>query len=183
MPPDESRAEASVPVYKSCRPIPADRCLSRGYSGFPVAFIVRAEDIIVDAEMSALRTLLVDDHLDFRKLLRSMLEEKTGCVVIGEASNGLEAVEQAKEIQPDLILLDLSLPKLNGMEAGRRIRKICPHSKIIFLSQDDSPQIVHGALRLGAAGYLLKSDAIELPLAVNAILQGKVFVSRRVKDS
>jgi DNA-binding NarL/FixJ family response regulator len=112
-----------------------------------------------------------------------MLEERTGCVVIGEASDGLDAIEQAKELQPDLILLDLSLPKLNGMEAARRIQKLCPHSKIVFLSQDDSPQIVQGALRLGAAGYLLKSDAIQLPLAVDAILQGKVFVSSRVKDS
>jgi DNA-binding NarL/FixJ family response regulator len=150
---------------------------------FPVAFIVRAEDIRLDAEMSALRTLLIDDHVDLRKRLRSMLEEKTECVVIGEASDGLDAIEQAKELQPDLILLDLSLPKLNGMEAGRRIRKLCPHSKIIFLSQDPSPEIVQGALRLGAVGYLLKSDANELSFAVDAILQGKVFVSRRVKDS
>ena len=133
--------------------------------------------------MSALRTLLVDDNVDFRKVLRSILQEKTECVVIGEASDGMNAIEQAKELQPDLILLDLSLPKLNGMEAGRRIRKSCPHSKIIFLSQDNSPEIVQGALRLGAAGYLLKSDATELPLAVDAILQGEVFVSGRVKSS
>ena len=132
--------------------------------------------------MSALRTLLVDDHVELRKLLRSILQEKTECVVIGEASDGLHAIEQAKELQPDLILLDVSLPKLNGMEAGRRIRKLCPHSKIVFLSQDPSPEIVQGALRLGAAGYLLKSDATELPLAIDAILQGKMFVSRRVKD-
>jgi DNA-binding NarL/FixJ family response regulator len=137
----------------------------------------------VGAEMSALRTLLVDDHVGLRKLLRSILEEKTECVVIGEASDGFDAIEQAKELQPDLILLDLSLPKLNGIEAARQIRKLCPHSKIIFLSQDDSPQIVQGALRLGAAGYLLKSNATELPLAVDAILQGKIFVSRRLKDS
>ena len=112
-----------------------------------------------------------------------MLQEKTECVVIGEASDGLYAIEQARELQPDLILLDLSLPKLNGIEAARQIRELCPHSKIIFLSQDPSPEIVREALRLGAAGYLLKSDATELPLAVDAILQGKVFVSRRVKES
>lgn len=159
------------------------RHLSRECSGLLVAFIGRGEDISLDAAMSALRTLLVDDHVDLRKLLRSMLEEKTECAVIGEASDGLQAIEQAKELQPDLILLDLSLPKLNGIEAARRIRKLCPDSKIIFLSQDPSPDIVQGALRLGAAGYLLKSDATELPLAIDAILKGKVFVSRRVKDA
>lgn len=133
--------------------------------------------------MPALRTLIVEDHEDLRKLLRSMLHAKTECVVIGEASDGLQAIEQAKEFQPDLILLDLSLPKLNGMEAGRRIRKLSPNSKILFLSQDFSPEIVQGALRIGAAGYLLKSDATELPLAVEAVLQGKVYVSRRVKSA
>jgi len=131
--------------------------------------------------MPALRTLVVDDHEDLRTLLISILQAKTECVVVGEASDGLQALEQAKKLQPDLILLDLSLPKLNGMEAGRQIRKLSPTSKIIFLSQDSSREVVQGALRLGAAGYLLKSDANELPLAVDAILQGEVFVSRRVK--
>jgi len=133
--------------------------------------------------MPALRTLVVDDHEDLRKMLRSLLQEKTECVIVGEASDGLQAVEQAKELQPDLILLDLSLPKLNGMEAGRRIRKLSPHSKIVVLSQDPSPEIVEGALCLGAAGYLLKSDATELPLAIETLLQGKVYVSSKVKSS
>jgi DNA-binding NarL/FixJ family response regulator len=133
--------------------------------------------------MPALRTLVVDDHEDLRKLLKSMLQAKTECVVIGEASDGLQAIEQAKELQPDLILLDLSLPKLNGMEAGRQILKLSPHSKIVFLSQDHSPEIAQGAIRIGAAGYLLKSDATELPFAVEAVLQGRVYVSSRVKNS
>ena len=133
--------------------------------------------------MPALRTLVVDDHEGLRKLLRSMLQEKTECVVIAEASDGLQAIEQAEKLQPDLILLDLSLPKLSGMEAARRIRKLSPNSKIVILSQDPSPEIVQGALQLGASGYLLKSDATELPLAVEALLQGRVFVSRRVKGT
>jgi DNA-binding NarL/FixJ family response regulator len=133
--------------------------------------------------MPALRTLVVDDHEELRKLLRSMLQAKTECVIVGEATDGLQAIEQAKELQPDLILLDLSLPKLNGMEAGRRILKACPHAKIVFLSQDSSRDVIQGALSLGAAGYLLKSDATELPLAVDAISRGEVFVSRRVKAS
>ena len=131
--------------------------------------------------MPALRTLVVDDYEEIRNLLSSMLQNNTECVIVGEAADGLQAIEQAKELQPDLILLDLSLPKLNGMEAGRRIRKLCPNSKIVFLSQDDSPEIVQEALRRGAAGYLLKSDATELPLAIDAILRGEVFVSQRVK--
>jgi DNA-binding NarL/FixJ family response regulator len=131
--------------------------------------------------MAALRTLIVDDHEGFREVLRSKLLEKTQCMLIGECSDGLEAVRQAEELQPDLILMDLSLPRLNGIEAGRRIRKISPNSKIVFLSQDDSPEIAQGALRLGAAGYLLKSDATELPLVVDAVLQEKVYISSRVK--
>ena len=132
--------------------------------------------------MAAFRTLIVEDHEDLRALLRSLLENETQCVVIGEASDGLQAVQRAQELQPDLILLDLSLPKLNGMEAGRRIRKMSPHSKILFLSQEPDPEIVQSALRLGA-GYLLKSDAKELPAAIHAVLEGGTFVSDRLKAS
>lgn len=131
--------------------------------------------------MAGSRTLIVEDYEDFRQFLRFTLHEKTQCRVIGEASDGLEAVQQAEKLQPDLILMDLALPKLNGMEAGRRIRKLCPNSKIVFLSQDSSPEIVRGALRMGALGYLLKSDATELPVAVDTVLQGMQFVSSHLK--
>ena len=115
-------------------------------------------------------------------MLRSLLESQTQCVVIGEATDGLQAVQRAQELQPGVIPLDLALPKLNGMEAGRRIRKISPNSKIVFLSQEPSPEIVQSALRLGA-GYLLKSDAQQLPAAVHAVLEGGTFVSDRLKAS
>jgi DNA-binding NarL/FixJ family response regulator len=132
--------------------------------------------------MLPVRTLIVEDYEGLRKLLRLKLQEKTKCVVIGEAVDGLQAVQQAKELQPDLILLDLSLPELNGMEVFRRIRELSPHSKVVILSQDSSPEVVQGALRLGAAGYLLKSDANELPSALDAVLHGAVFVSTRLKS-
>ena len=131
--------------------------------------------------MLPVRTLIVEDYEAFRQRLRLVLQDETDCVVVGEASDGVQAVELARELQPDLILLDLSLPKLNGVEAARRIRQLCPNSKIVFLSQDPTPEVVQGALNLGAAGYLLKSDVIELPLAVDAVLQGTVFISSRAK--
>jgi DNA-binding NarL/FixJ family response regulator len=133
--------------------------------------------------MPPARALIVEDHAEFRSLLRSTLQKESRCILIGEAVDGLQAVQQAEELQPDLILLDLSLPKLNGMEAFRRIRKLSPGSKVVILSQDSSPEVVQAALRLGAAGYLLKSDAGDLPLALDAILQGVVFVSPRLKNS
>jgi DNA-binding NarL/FixJ family response regulator len=111
------------------------------------------------------------------------LQKEVQCIVIGEAVDGLQAVQKAEELQPDLILLDLSLPKLNGMEAFRRIRKLSPLSKVVILSQDSSPDIVQGALHLGAVGYMLKSDAIDLSLALDTVLQGGVFVSSRLKNS
>jgi DNA-binding NarL/FixJ family response regulator len=132
--------------------------------------------------MLAFRTLIVEDYEEYRQFLRLTLQKETEFVVIGEALDGLQALQQAEELQPDLILLDLSVPKLNGMEACRRIRKVSPRSKVVILSQESSPEVVEAALRMGAVGYLLKSDAIDLPQALDAILQGAVFVSPRLKN-
>ena len=100
-----------------------------------------------------------------------------GLQVIGEASDGLEAVQKAEELQPDLIVLDLGLPTLNGMEAARRIRKLSPESKILFLSQESSPDVVQEALRVGL-GYVVKMRAgSELLAGLEAVLQGRHFVS------
>jgi DNA-binding response OmpR family regulator len=99
-------------------------------------------------------------------------------------SDGLDAVQKAQELQPDLILLDIGLPKLNGLEAGRRIRTISPNSRILFLSQESSPDVVQEALSLGARGYVLKARAqSDLLSAIDAVLGGKQFVSRGLEFS
>jgi DNA-binding NarL/FixJ family response regulator len=102
--------------------------------------------------------------------------------VICEASDGFEAVQKAEELRPDLILLDIGLPKLDGIEAARRILQLSPNSKIVFLSADDSLDVVQAALGTGALGYVDKDRAIsELLPAVDAVLQGAQFVSSTLK--
>ena len=123
------------------------------------------------------RTVVVENHEGFRRFLCLMLKEKTSCEVIAQLSDGLEAVKTAEQLQPDLIILDLGLPKLNGMEVAQRIRKLCPGTKILIVSQNSSSEIVQGALGMGAHGYLIKSDAANLALAVDAVLQNRQFMS------
>jgi DNA-binding NarL/FixJ family response regulator len=130
--------------------------------------------------MPYVRTRVVDDADDFRHFLCSSLQEGTRCEVVGEASDGLRAVQQSEELLPDLILLDLGLPTLNGMEGARRIRNVSPNSKILFVTQNFFPEIAEGALRMGACGYLLKSDATDLPRAVETVLHCAKYVSSRV---
>jgi DNA-binding NarL/FixJ family response regulator len=96
--------------------------------------------------------------------------------IVGEASDGLEAVQKALELTPDLILMDIGLPSLNGIEAARQILKLVPESKILFLSQESSAEVMQEALSLGACGYVVKVNAgIELIPAIDAVLSGKTF--------
>ena len=126
---------------------------------------------------SAFRLLLVEDYELFRRFVCSTLEKRTELQVIGEVSDGLEAVQKAEELRPDLILLDVGLPTLNGIEAARRIRRLSPEAKILFVSQESSTDVVQEALRLGALGYIAKTNAgIELLAAVDAVCQGRRFV-------
>jgi DNA-binding NarL/FixJ family response regulator len=125
-----------------------------------------------------IRVLVVDDYESFRRFVISTLEQQPELQAIGEATDGLEAVRKAEELKPDLILLDIGLPKLNGIEAARRIREHSPKSKILFFSEYRSRDIVEEALSTGAVGYVAKSDAArQLLAAVKAVLQGKHFVS------
>ena len=130
-------------------------------------------------EAPTVRLFIVDDYEPFRKFVRSLLGRSQKLQVIGEASDGLEAVRKAEELQPDLIVLDLGLPTLSGMEVARRIRRLCPKGKILFLSQDASFDLAQEAFRLGAMGYVVKAHAgSELLAAVEAVCQGRQFVSK-----
>jgi DNA-binding NarL/FixJ family response regulator len=131
--------------------------------------------------MSSVGVLLVDDFECWRCFVSSTLKRNPGLQVIGEVSDGLRAVRKAQELQPDLIVLDIGLPRLNGIEAARQIRKVAPNSKILFLTENHSPDIAAKALSMGATGYVIKTNAgNELLAAVEAVLQGGEFVSSRL---
>ena len=128
--------------------------------------------------MSSVRVLVVDDFEPFRRFVCSTLAQSPGLQVVGEGSDGLEAVQKTEELKPDLVILDIGLPRLNGIEAARQIHRLTPESRIIFLSQESSPDVVQVALNLGAWGYVMKTRAgSDLLAAVDTILGGKRFVS------
>ncbi|MFZ0283598.1 MAG: response regulator transcription factor [Terriglobales bacterium] len=128
--------------------------------------------------MTSVRVLVVDDSEAIRRAVCAILQGQPELRVVSLASDGLEAVELAKEQQPDVILLDISLPRLNGIEAARRIRRVAPESKILFLSQHDTWATAREALRTGAIGYVVKSDAaLELIDGIQSVCQGRSFVS------
>jgi DNA-binding NarL/FixJ family response regulator len=128
--------------------------------------------------MLSIRVLVVEDFAPFVEFIGSTLRKESGLQIIGEVSDGLEAVRQAEELKPDLILLDIGLPTLTGLEAARQIREVAPESKIVFLTQESSADVVQEALHLGARGYVVKiRAAIDLLAAVEAVLEGRQFVS------
>jgi DNA-binding NarL/FixJ family response regulator len=128
-----------------------------------------------------IRVLIVDDYERWRRFVVTTLEKHTELQIVGESADGLDAVLQCQALQPDLVLLDIGLPALNGIDAARRIRKVAPRTRILFVSENCSPEITEEALRTGAGGYLAKSDvASELWPAVRDVIQGRRFVSARL---
>ena len=124
--------------------------------------------------MTSIRVLVVDDFEPLRKAIRLILAARPELEVIGEASDGPEAVQKAVELKPHLILLDLGLPTMNGIEVARRFRELVPESRIILFTQDSSVDFVEEARRLGASGYVVKAKAgSQLLAAVDAVLSGK----------
>lgn len=129
-------------------------------------------------QTSPVRVLVVDDFELWQTFVHNQLARDPSLCVIAVAGDGLEAVQKAKELQPDLIILDIGLPKLNGIEAARRIRKAAPQSKILFLSANADPEVVSAAFNAGALGYIHKSAAAQSLLpAMEAVLLGKRFVA------
>jgi len=129
-------------------------------------------------QLSTVRILVVDDFEMFRQFVVEVLRKRPELQVVGEASDGLEALHKAVELRPDLILLDIGLPSLNGIEVARQMRSLVSESKIIFLTQEFSSDVVQEALNLGALGYVTKSMVLaDLFAAVETVLAGMTFVS------
>jgi CheY-like chemotaxis protein len=128
--------------------------------------------------LSTIRVLVVEDFEPFRRFIASTLKGRPDFQIVCEVSDGLEAVQKVEELQPDLIVLDIGLPRLNGIEVARRIRAIGLKSRILFFSENRSPDIAAEALDTGAQGYVVKSCAAgEFLTAVEAVVQGKQFLS------
>jgi DNA-binding NarL/FixJ family response regulator len=129
---------------------------------------------------NSFRVLIVDDYEPWRSFVHSTVRRTPHLQVVCQESDGWEAVQKAGEFQPDLIVLDIGLPTLNGVDAARRIRELAPQSKMLFVSQESSADVVQEAFRAGAWGYLVKMDAPrELMTAVDAVLRGEKFIGRR----
>ena len=131
---------------------------------------------------TSIRVLVVDDFEPWRREVCSILQTQLELLVVAEIADGLEAVQKAKELQPDLILLDIGLPNLDGLEAANRIRQVASGAKILFLTNNRDKDIVRAALATGAQGYVLKTDARgELLPAVARVLGGDDFVSSGIQ--
>ena len=132
------------------------------------------------ATSSIIRVLIVDDARQFQEFLSLVLLERPKLRVVGRVADGLEAVRIVEELQPELILLDIGLPRLNGIEAARRIREVSARSRILFVSQESSADVMQEALSTGASGYVVKLDAgRELLAAVDSVLRGEHFIGIR----
>jgi len=130
------------------------------------------------------RILVVDDFAPFREFTCTVLKNQVGFQIVAEAADGREAIQKSRESRPDLVLLDMNLPFLCGIEVARQIRLCSPDSTILFLSGNNDPELIEAALQTGALGYVFKLDAVDDLLdAAKEVLSGKRFVSRGLKPA
>ena len=133
--------------------------------------------------MAAIRIVIVDDHEIARRGIRSVLSGNPDFDVVAEVADGESAIKTVQELRPDVVLLDISLPGISGIDAAKSIRTLAPESRIIFVSQHDSVLVARDALKAGAAGYVVKSDAgRDLPSAIVAASEKRTFVSRTLAN-
>lgn len=133
--------------------------------------------------MKKLRILIADDHGLVRRGARGVLNSRHGWRVVGEAANGREAVEKTIKLKPDVAIIDLSMPELDGVEVVRQVREAAPETKVLVLTMHESDQMVKRALDAGAHGYILKSDLTEcLAKAVKAVAEGKRFLTPKISE-
>ncbi len=134
--------------------------------------------------MDTIRVLLVEDHTIVRKGLRSLLDSEIGIKIVGEAEDGREAVRKAEKLQPDVVVMDIAMPGLNGLEATRQIKKRFPGMKIIILTVHANEEYVLQTLRTGASGYLVKKAApADLIEAIQAVYKGDSFLSPSISKT
>lgn len=127
--------------------------------------------------------LLSDDHAIVRDGLKTLLEMEDGVTVVGNASNGREAVRQIRKLRPDIVVMDISMPELNGIDATRQILEACPETRVIILSMHATKEHIHRALQAGAKGYLLKESAgVEVVKAVRSVYAGDRYLSQPVSE-
>jgi DNA-binding NarL/FixJ family response regulator len=133
--------------------------------------------------MTPLRIVVVDDHAVVRRGIRALLESQPGWEISAEASTGRDAVELAKRLQPDIVVMDLSLPELNGLDATRQVLKESPRTEVLVLTMHHSEELAQQVLQAGARGYVLKSDADEsLIAAVESLQEHKPFLTAKVTE-
>jgi len=132
----------------------------------------------------ATRILLVDDHPIVRVWIKNLLRRRRGCEVVGEASDGIEALEKAGSLHPDLMILDITMPRMSGLEVCRLAKQKSPDLEVLFVTQHDSPQMLREALGAGARGYVVKSNAAkDLVKAIEVVSQHRVFTALPKGDS
>jgi DNA-binding NarL/FixJ family response regulator len=132
--------------------------------------------------MPKIRTVIADDHEIVRQGLRGLLERED-CEILAEYSSGREAVEGTKELKPDVVIIDISMPDLNGVEATQQISRLVPETKVVVLTMHDSEELARKVLEAGARGFVLKSDAVrDLAAAVHSVVKGKPFFSGKISE-